>query len=123
MMMVSSIRIILFLSVAYLQVTQVRATGKIPRIELVIEVSSIVPLDCTVAVVGSPFSTWFELKSFPIRNYVNGSANSFDIYTNAKITQAQFNSYNPGINCSLLQIGKRHTLLVLLELLIFNFFC
>lgn len=30
---------------------------------------------------------------------------SFDIYTNAKITQAQFNSFNPGLDCSLLQLG------------------
>lgn len=31
---------------------------------------------------------------------------SFDIYTNAGLTEAQFDSYNPGLDCSLLQIGE-----------------
>ncbi|TFL00784.1 hypothetical protein BDV98DRAFT_583240 [Pterulicium gracile] len=44
--------------------------------------------DCKTATVGSPYS------------------NYFNIYTAANITATQFNSCNPGLNCSTLQIGK-----------------
>ncbi|KAK7041732.1 hypothetical protein VNI00_009021 [Paramarasmius palmivorus] len=45
--------------------------------------------DCKTATVGSPDST------------------CFDIYTRAGITAAQFASYNPGLDCSVLQIGQK----------------
>ncbi|KAF5382647.1 hypothetical protein D9615_002709 [Tricholomella constricta] len=44
---------------------------------------------CTIATVGSPYST------------------CFDIYTNAQITSDQFFSFNPGLDCNLLQIGQK----------------
>jgi hypothetical protein len=33
---------------------------------------------------------------------------SYDIYTAAKITAAQLSSYNPGLDCSKIQIGMLH---------------
>ncbi|KAG8716097.1 hypothetical protein FRC09_016055 [Ceratobasidium sp. 395] len=45
--------------------------------------------DCKTATVGSPYST------------------CYDIYTAAKITAAQLSSYNPGLDCSKLQIGQK----------------
>ncbi|KAG6888815.1 hypothetical protein C0995_005835 [Termitomyces sp. Mi166 len=44
--------------------------------------------DCQTATVGQPFST------------------CFDIWTNAGLTEAQFDSFNPGIDCSTLQPGQ-----------------
>ncbi|KAJ7291631.1 hypothetical protein C8J57DRAFT_1113502 [Mycena rebaudengoi] len=52
-------------------------------------VSSSLAATCTTATVGSPFST------------------CFDIYTAAKLTAAQFAADNPGLDCSLLQIGQK----------------
>ncbi|CEL60577.1 Killer toxin subunits alpha/beta OS=Kluyveromyces lactis (strain ATCC 8585 / CBS 2359 / DSM 70799 / NBRC 1267 / NRRL Y-1140 / WM37) PE=1 SV=1 [Rhizoctonia solani AG-1 IB] len=45
--------------------------------------------DCQTATVGSPYST------------------CYDIYTAAKITAAQLSSYNPGLDCSKIQIGQK----------------
>ncbi|KAF5360156.1 hypothetical protein D9758_011368 [Tetrapyrgos nigripes] len=45
--------------------------------------------DCKTATVGQPFST------------------CFDIFTNAGITADQFASFNPGIDCSLIQPGQK----------------
>ncbi|KLO05526.1 hypothetical protein SCHPADRAFT_946835 [Schizopora paradoxa] len=45
--------------------------------------------DCQTATVGSPFST------------------CFNIFTNANLTADQFAQFNPGLDCSLLQIGQK----------------
>ncbi|KAG8694942.1 hypothetical protein FRC09_009500, partial [Ceratobasidium sp. 395] len=51
--------------------------------------TSTLAADCKTATVGSPYST------------------CYDIYTAAKITAAQLSSYNPGLDCSKLQIGQK----------------
>ncbi|KAF8631388.1 hypothetical protein AX15_002419 [Amanita polypyramis BW_CC] len=45
--------------------------------------------DCQTATVGQPWST------------------CFDIYTNNNLTADQFATYNPGLNCSTLQLGQK----------------
>jgi hypothetical protein len=61
--------------------------------------------DCTTATVGSPYSTWYVHPNALAFSHLIVLV-SYDIYTAAKITATQFSSYNPGLNCAAIQIGK-----------------
>lgn len=62
--------------------------------------------DCKTATVGSPYNNWCEMRVCILSLFLT-SFYSWDIYTHAGITVEQFNQYNPGLNCNVLQIGQR----------------
>jgi hypothetical protein len=94
------------LAVGSLFVTGTLAAGMhLLEAELLDRALTVGLVDCKTATVGSPYSTWYvRSNTFAFSHLM--VLISYDIYTAAKITAAQFSSYNPGLNCAAIQIGK-----------------